>query len=220
MSEMIFLSHELCSETPGFAGNQDFIREVTKCIDHGSSCNQVRLNLSNHVGTHIDFPYHFDGRGKTLSDYQPKDFLFSSPQLLELEFPPGHLITPGDLEEKIKNDTDLLLLKTGFEDCRGHEKYWKENPGFHRDCGIWLRENFPNLRGIGFDFISLTSYQHRDEGREAHRTFLGSSHPGTPLWIIEDMKLSSLSTDPVQVLLAPLLLKEGDGAQATIFAYL
>ena len=47
---------------------------------------------------------------------------------------------------------------------------------------------------IGFDFISLSSYTHRNLGRKAHRAMLGkmdiSGVQLDPILIIEDMDLS------------------------------
>ena len=75
--------------------------------------------------------------------------------------------------EAVPIKTDLLLIKTGFAIFRNsndpleREKYVSQGPGISPEIGNWLRK-FRNVRAIGFDFISLTSYQHREIGRRAH----------------------------------------------------
>jgi kynurenine formamidase len=70
------------------------------------------------------------------------------------------------------------------------------------------------------DVISLTSYAHRPAGREAHRAFLGSDGPGQPIRLIEDMSLAGLHSQPLEVHVFPLLIRDADGAPATVVARL
>jgi|TARA_B100000315_G_scaffold247539_1_gene276348 kynurenine formamidase len=51
------------------------------------------------------------------------------------------------------------------------EKYIFHYPGIDAEIGFWLREN-RSIKMLGLDFISLSSYAHRKEGRRAHRAFL------------------------------------------------
>ena len=55
-----------------------------------------------------------------------------------------------------------MIYKTGFGKFRGKESYWKNNPGFAPEVAEILRDNFPNLRAVGMDFISLTAFQNRE----------------------------------------------------------
>ena len=85
--------------------------------------------------------------------------------------------------------------------------------------GPYLRRNFPKLRVLGFDFISLTSYTNRPLGREAHKGMLGPLEGTEPILILEDMKLSPLQTAPSRLLIAPLLVDQADGGPVTVIAY-
>ena len=76
---------------------------------------------------------------------------------------------------------------------------------------------FRNHGDIGFDSISLTSYQHREIGRKAHQCFLGDGE-GEPILIIEDMNLDPLQTKPIKVFSIPMLYEKADGAPTTIVA--
>ena len=74
------------------------------------------------------------------------------------------------------------------------------------------------MRAIGFDFISLTAYQHREIGREAHRAFLAKYRDKPPIRIIEDMALAALSKAPSEVTVLPLFVRGADGAPVTVLA--
>jgi kynurenine formamidase len=65
------------------------------------------------------------------------------------------------------------------------------------------------------DFISLTSYQNRELGREAHRMFLGGDRP---ILLIEDMDLSKIMNSPKSISCIPLLINGLDGSPVTIIA--
>ncbi|HAG91205.1 MAG TPA: hypothetical protein DCL41_05005 [Bdellovibrionales bacterium] len=113
---------------------------------------------------------------------------------------------------------DFLLLRTGFEKRRGEESYWNNNPGFLPEVGFWLREEFPKVRAIGFDFISLTCFQKRELGREAHRAFLNPFKDKPPILIVEDMKLAHAPHTLRRIHLAPLMIENADGAPVTVLA--
>ena len=88
-------------------------------------------------------------------------------------------------------------------------------PGFAPILANKLREKFPNLKVIGMDFISLTSYQNRELGREAHRMFLGGDRP---ILLVEDMDLSKIMNSPKSISCLPLLINGLDGSPVTIIA--
>ena len=71
--------------------------------------------------------------------------------------------------EEISQETDLLLIKSGFGDKRRDRVYWEENPSFSSDLADSLWEQCTKLRVMGFDTISLSSWTDRELGRQAHR---------------------------------------------------
>ena len=69
---------------------------------------------------------------------------------------------------------------------------------------------------VGFDFISLSPYQNKEEGRKAHRTFLDPDGENQPVLIIEDMDLEGDLSFMKQVWVAPWLIKGVDSAPCTV----
>lgn len=218
----IFLSHSLSEKTPGYGGKQGFFSTHTKDMCAGDSCNQMEWSLSNHIGTHMDAPFHFDKNGQTIDQLTPQELIFSKIGFLDIDLSnsSGELINLKNYSSKLNNfssEVEFLIIKTHFEKNRETSLYWDKNPGISAESAEFLRNMFPQLRAIGFDFLSLTSYQHREEGRKSHRAFL-SKEFGKPIWIVEDMSLVKINRAPLKMILAPLRVEKADGAQVTIFA--
>ncbi|MES2963072.1 MAG: D-sedoheptulose 7-phosphate isomerase [Bdellovibrionota bacterium] len=199
------MSHELEESTPAYGNGEGFLVLEKKEMGGQASSRKQIWKFNNHVGTHMDFPAHFDEEGKNLSQYKADDFFFEKVAFVEAPVSADHLILPQDLKlgSESKN-AELLLIKTGFEARRKTDGYVLHGPGLHPETCQWLRTTMPNLRAIGFDFISLTAYQHREAGREAHRVLLKKQGAKDGIWIIEDMKLSPMKSSPAHVLVAPL----------------
>lgn len=217
----IFLSHFYNQATPGYGGKKDFAFNYTKCLSQGDSCNQIHFNMGNHHGTHIDLPSHFFDNGERLENYAPKQWMPQTTYCLEVSVKEDELLLSSHLKDipaHLKDSLECLIIKTNFEKYRQETKYWQNNPGLSAELGFFLKKNFKQLRIIGFDFISATAYQNRNEGKKAHQAFLGTE-TGQPILIIEDMKLAELSTGLIsKLIISPLLIEKADGVPVTIFA--
>ena len=221
MNNCVLLSHVLDENTPSYGGRDKLIIEQPSRIVEGRSANSSKWTFTNnHLGTHIDVPRHFFDSGKTITDYSPRDWIFKKIQIIDVPCEMADLIGKEAIEYKIKSDIDLLLIRTNYEKYRSIDKYWNDNPGLSPELGLWLRENFLNLRAIGFDFISLTSWRYRDIGKEAHKVFLDPDGKYNPILIIEDMSLAQINNEISEVIIAPLFINRSNGSPVTIFGYL
>lgn len=219
MNQFIYLSHFLDEDTPGYGGAKSFERKPISEISKGATSNSEEwIFRSNHVGTHVDLPSHFDNEGKRLEDFSASDWVFHRPHLLTLTVNENQIIEPIEVFDSIPKDCDLLLLKTNFQKFRHLNVYWEKGPGLSPDLGKWIRKNRPSIKVVGFDFISVTSYSNRPLGRVAHKEFLGTHGQGEPLRVIEDMKLDLISTNPIKIIVAPHLVRGADGAPVVVLA--
>lgn len=175
--------------------------------------------MSNHLGSHVDVPRHFVADGKAVDDYDIREWIFRRCCLADVRVATGVVITPADVEPYLKGcpDTDLLLLRTGFESKRGANEYWEDGPGCAPSLAGWLRERLPSIAALGIDSLSLSSRRHRELGRQAHRDFLGAAFR-----ILEDLSLHALPLgNAVRVVIAlPLYIEGADGAPCTVAAWL
>lgn len=212
---IVWLSHVLDENTPLYGGGKDWEWFRNKEIKKGDSCNTSRLLLPSHAGTHVDAPLHFIENGMAIEEYAVEDWIFNHPGLVFVDPEKGGLITPDDLNIKKNEKTDIILFCTSFEKFRHDEIFWKENPGIAPEMAEYLLDQCPNLKAIGMNFISISSFKHRDVGRLSHKAFLGKG-----IRIIEDMHLLSLRPgDNIKsIMVMPLRFKAGDGAPCTVIA--
>jgi|APSaa5957512535_1039671.scaffolds.fasta_scaffold92591_2 arylformamidase len=219
MNPPIYMSHPLFNDTPLYGGATDINISQADSIQAGATANTLNLSLPNHAGTHIDVPYHFFEDGNKLTDYGASFWIFYHPVCVDIFCGDGYLVKYDDVVNSINKDTDLLLIRTGYEQYRDEIKYWEKNPGLSAALGKELRSKQPNIRALGIDSISITSRLHREEGRAAHREFLGNHYVSEPIVLIEDMSLKNYINNISQVIILPLMISNADGAPCTIIAY-
>lgn len=213
-----YLSYLISEKTPLY-GNATGINLLhNKKIINGDSCNTMNLNFPNHSGTHIDFPYHFNSDGKTLNHYPATYWLFNNVKIIDLsgKVDDCQIIGPEYFADLNNLLVDLLIIKTGYGAYRGTDRYTLTPPGLSAKLAPFLRKNFPRLRCIGMDLISISSYSNREEGRKAHHAFLNPEE-GEPILLIEDMKLDVKGAIS-KVIVAPLRIEHADGVPVTVFA--
>lgn len=213
---MHFLSYTLGVDTPSYGSKSKMIIRNEKSIKRGDSSETFNVTLSNHYGTHVDCPAHFFEKGLKVAEVKADFWWFRSPQIINAKLQAGELMGIGKVKNRVKRNTDLLLLKSNWSKVRGQRKYFVSNPGIDPSVGYYLRSSYPKLRAIGFDWISLSSYLNRPKGREAHQAFLNPKGKGRPIVIIEDMDLRKVTSRLKQVFVLPLRIKGIDSAPCTV----
>ena len=213
-----YLSYILGNKVPVYGNESAFlIVRPNKSLGKGDSCNTYEICMENHWGTHIDAPAHFFKAAKKVAEYPAKNWIFRNPCVINLNLKKEKIITLDKVASIVNKNHDILLLKTGFYHFRGKKIYSFDNPAVSPQIGLWLRKERPNIRAIGFDFISLGSCKYRMLAREAHRAFLAPSAGGKPIAIIEDMDLSYNLSALEMVIAAPLLISAIDSGPCTVF---
>lgn len=213
--KVVVLSHDINQMTPLYGGRGRVAISQEKAVRRGDSCNLSRVSMSVHASTHVDLPYHFIEKGKTLEDYTPNDWIFDNVVVKEIEIGPSGVIDTKALKDINRNtDADLLIIKTGYEKFRGKRNYIWDSPVVSSSLAHFIKVRLPNLKAVGFDFISLSSMRDRLEGRKAHRSFLKND-----IIVIEDMKLSGLNDKPDYILISPLCIKKIEASPVTVWAF-
>jgi kynurenine formamidase len=217
---IILLSHTYSNTTPTY-GNRDMFKITTNSsISSGETANSsCWIFTNNHIGTHIDVPYHFDSNGAKVTDIPPSDWLFNTVAMIDVPCNEAKLIAVADIEcFSLDPNIEMLLIRTNYENYRDTDKYWNDNPGLSPEVADYLRKKFPKLRCIGFDFISITSWKDRLIGRVSHKAFLSPENNAMPIMAIEDMSLKNLNGKLDWIIVSPILVEDGNGAPVTVFA--
>jgi len=215
---MIYLSYLLDKDTPTYGNRNSFDILKKSNISKGDVANDSSISTTVHIGTHIDMPYHFYENGQSIESFNANFWVFK--KILFFEIEPKNFIIKDELFEKLDAIKDIayeiLIVKTGICFRRDKREFWAENYGFHPDIADYLRENFPNIRVIGFDSISVSSLTDRMLGREAHKRFLD---PKNPILLLEDMDLRELNQNTTlkELIISPLRIAKCDGLPCTVF---
>ena len=220
---LIGLSHALSVSTPFYDGLQKPRIEKLYDLAKGDVCNSAYITTSNHCGTHVDAPNHFNPSGRKIAEYKPEELVFSRVGVYRLPLGASELIREEHLSGLTSSyrDCDALILHTGFGTVRASDPhgYIHDGPGFSESGAKALMERLPALRALLVDFASISATKHEAEGAEAHRVFLGCEGYGerTAL-LVEDCAIPD-EVPPIQrLLVVPWMIEGLDSAPCTVWA--
>jgi len=215
-----YLSYFISERTPLYGNGQGISIIPDKELINGDSCNTTNISFPNHSSTHIDLPCHFNSNGKNLNDYLASYWEFNHVKVVDLSstLKDSQIIEPELINLGYDNNAEILIIKTGYGKFRGTDRYTITPPGLSSKLAPFLRQNFPKLRCLGVDLISISSYSNREEGRKAHHAFLNPNQSENPILLIEDMKLDDNLLFK-KIIVAPLLIDRANGTPCTIIGY-
>jgi arylformamidase len=168
----------------------------------GDVANVSRVTLSSHSGTHLDAPRHFFARGSTV-DALNLEVLLGPARVCAL--PNSTHITADDLHPLQLEGVRRVLLKTT------NSALW-DTPGFQPNY-VALTASAAHLlvdlgvRLVGIDYLSIDAFEQQDF--PVHRILLGAN-----IVILEGLNLQAVPPGEYELLVLPLLLRDGDGAPA------
>ena len=223
----MFLSHPL--DPNGYAWPGEPVVSIQQCTDVTEECPFCSFvsTLPNHFGTHMDAPRHFVKDGLDINQLGIEYFAHKDVALLEIPKEPAQGIYKEDLEPyaDILSKVSFALIRTGLEKYRDTDQNIYQNEGAYiaPSAGDYLTENFPNLKGIGMDFLAIGSASSTcPEGElppDCHRHILGY-YTGKFCTGVEDMHLSELPKDAqiLRFVKAPLRILGLDSSQVVCIA--
>lgn len=156
---------------PGKEQRQLTITAINLLEKHGSTSFSIEFN--NHIGTHVECPYHNLATGKTIDQMSPETFVGEA-EVLDLTFRrKAREISAEHLEAvgaKVKSG-DIVLLMTRYDeqfppDEMQSEKYQAMSPYLTFDATTWLIRRGVKL--VGIDFWSIEQYPIGPEGEPKH----------------------------------------------------
>lgn len=180
--------------------------ERTEKIEQGSDANVTRLEMSAHVGTHVDAPYHFLGGEAATVEQLPLNILHGRAYVLQIE-DEVDLITESVLKNaSIPLRIRRLLLKTrnSLYWASGETKFQEEFVALSEDGAQYLVDR--GIRLIGVDYLSVAPF--RDTG-PTHKVLLSAG-----VVILEGLNLSFITPGRYTLYCLPIKIKGADGAPA------
>jgi arylformamidase len=186
--------------------------EITQLARFGYEGKETRrITLGTHTGTHIDAPRHYIEGGKTVESISP-EVLCGPARLVNLSDAQFNGISSYELEEQLGDrQVERVLLRFDGEERLGSMSYYMGQPWLLPDAAEWLVNRGCKLVGMDTPMPDAPT-----DIREMpiHKLLLGAG-----IVIVEYMvNLASIKAETFQLIVAPLKIKDGDGAPARCFA--
>jgi arylformamidase len=186
--------------------------EITQLARFGYEGKETRrIVLGTHTGTHIDAPRHYIEGGATVESISP-EVLCGPAQLLDFAGWPDKAISAGMLAGASSGGSfERVLLRFDGEKLLGTMGYYNRQPFLTKNAAEWLIDKGCKL--VGMDTPMPDNPDHKDT-MPIHKLLLGAG-----IVIVEYMvNLKSIQAETFQLIVAPLKVKDGDGAPARCFA--
>lgn len=124
MKKIIDLTHCFTSEMPVYPGDPTPKLQQSAFLDqHG--LNDFQLSTGMHVGTHMDGPLHMIAGEKKLCDF-PVDTFLGRGVLVDCR---GQTRIDAPLLQNVNlQPGDIVLVRTGFSEFFGQQKYFEDFP--------------------------------------------------------------------------------------------
>jgi len=219
----VLLSYFIDNNSVYYIGTSRPVITPVNKICAGEDYNTFTIYVNNHCGTHIDAPRHFILSGRSIGEYDIMELVFNNPFLFVCEKGSYGIVTVDDFSDVDLSGYDCLLIKTGFGRFRKGDrtKYLTEYPAITSELVRWIRVNYKNIKCIGIDVISISSYDNALMLKDVHlNAFIEDRECGDPLLLVEDMKLDMLNMSDklCRVIIVPWQVKDIDSAPCTVIA--
>ena len=155
-----------------------FSMDVYRSIQEGDAFNWFRLHLQEHVGTHMDSPFHFRQEGRKINELKMEEFFVES-RIIDLsDLQPNELITKEMLlayekEHGLIPTEKGLILYTGWSRTWGTMEYLQQNPGLSAEAAEYLASKNPILIGLDIPSVDVRG----DSAFPAHHAILSRDIP-------------------------------------------
>lgn len=198
------LSPTIRPETPVWPGDTPFGSRLMLATADGAPVNLSAITTTPHVGSHVDSPFHVDGRGEGIGDLSLEPFLGTC---RVLKVPPVHLLEPRHVEGIDLESPRRLLFRT--ESLGDRRTFAERFSALSPELAALLAER--GLLLVGLDTPSVDPFE--SAALEAHHALVrggvaileGLVLDGVPEGIYElialPLKLAGLDASPVRAVL-------------------
>ena len=157
-------------------------------LDKGDSCNNSRVNMTMHTGTHADMPLHFIKDGMSC-DKISLDHFFGKAKLFHLSVK-DRAVSKSDLTKLNICKDDIILLNTNQNILQP-------------EAADYLSEK--EIKALGVDILSVDEFNSPDF--PVHKILLGNDIP-----ILEGLVLDNVPNGIYELHALPLKFKNGNGS--------
>jgi arylformamidase len=208
---VVDLSHHFEEGMPIFPGlREPAFRPIATVEEDGYAMSEY--HLLNHIGTHVDAPAHQIAGGETLDQIGLERLVTEAVTIDVSRREPGPL-TRQELEPQLArvHEGDIVFLFSNNARNWGSDEYWRGWSYPDASASGALIER--GISAIGFDGPSADPVD--SQTFELHRIWLGAGR-----MIIENATNLDQLPERAQIVVAPLKVRDANGAPVRIFALL
>ncbi|WP_026689537.1 cyclase family protein [Alteribacter aurantiacus] len=195
--KMIDISQPLQAEMNVWPGDTPFTYEPMMKTSDGDSVNVAKMTMSTHTGTHMDAPFHVNGKERKI-DELPLDFF--NGEAVVIDITDAKTITVDSIQSiPFKGVKKVLFKTTTSHGGHTYEGYPEIDPGippFLQQAGVHL---------IGVDFPSVDRLTSKE--LPIHHALNKAE-----ILIVEGLDLSKVKQGFYELYCFPLPLADGDGS--------
>lgn len=187
--------------------------EITQLGRHGIENRETRkIIMGTHTGTHIDAPRHFMRGGETVENISLNQLVGAATVVNLSDARTSQEIGIMDLKNAIDTSPiERLIIRFNWDIHLGESRYYTDHPFLSEEACKWLVDK--GCRLIATDTPQLDNPK---KGNDApnHKILLGAG-----VVIVEYLvNIKEIEKKEVELIVAPLKIKDGDGAPARCFA--
>lgn len=196
---------KLTPETTIYPGDPTLTIDSVCHINEKNCFGLSKLTMSNHFGTHIDFPSHVIPGGKTSSDYNINDLIGNG---IIIEIPiDAKSITKNHINSQKIEKNSFIFFKTANSNISKQGELFKNYVYIEPEAAMELL-NY-KVKVVGIDYLSVDSIE--NHLLPVHHILLEND-----VLIIENLELSGIAPGQCIVHISPLNIPEMDGLPARV----
>lgn len=188
-----------------YPGDPDFKSKTVFEVGNESEFGLSKVELSNHAGTHIDFPSHVIKNGKSSSDYS-----------LNYLIGPGLIINvPIDAKSiGIRHVSKFNILKDSIVFFKTLNSDFSKS-GAPRSDYVYIEEELAQflikkrVRIVGIDYLSVDHPQ--NDSLPIHKALLSND-----VLIVENLSLSKIKAGKCTIYILPIKIESMDGLPSRV----
>ena len=216
-SRVIDLSFPVHEGMTTFPTRSHPVVEVTILARHGIENRETRkLVLGSHTGTHCDAPRHFIPEGGTIDQIDPNLLLGPALMLDFSDMAELHEVNETQLAKALGDDRpERVVLRFDWHRSWGQMAYYSRHPFLSMEAAQLLVDYGVHL--VAMDTPSPDNPNHGHGAKQdspVHKILLGNE-----VILVEYLcNLDTIGVRHFDLVVAPLPVREGDGAPARCYA--
>lgn len=196
--KLIDISMTLNDHTPPWPGDEPFQYDLTFSMEDTGSVNVGQFKGSNHIGTHVDAPYHYDSSGLKIAEI-PVDRFCGKALVVLMEN--VDVISRADLEGIEFRSAEKVLFQTNS---------WKDRRQFPENYTVIGEDVGPFLKKQGIDLIGIDTPSvdpEKSKKLAGHHSLYAND-----ILILEGIELSHVTPGTYELMAFPLKMELADGS--------